>query len=51
MEKISLVDKKDNILGYEDYKKCHQGKGILHRGFAIFFLKKKIFLLKKERKI
>jgi len=50
MEKISLVDKKDNILGYEDYKNCHQGKGILHRGFAIFLFKEENFSSKEGEK-
>ncbi|MBI2133215.1 NUDIX domain-containing protein [Candidatus Woesearchaeota archaeon] len=32
-EDIVVVDEKDNFLGTEDKEKCHDGKGILHRGF------------------
>jgi len=35
MEKLILVNEKDGAIGLEEKVKCHQGKGILHRGFAI----------------
>ena len=35
MEKLVLVNEKDEAIGLEEKVKCHQGKGILHRGFAI----------------
>ncbi len=33
MEHIVIVDKRDNFLGEEEKEKCHDGNGILHRGF------------------
>jgi isopentenyl-diphosphate delta-isomerase len=32
-EKIVIVDEHDAALGEEDKEKCHDGSGILHRGF------------------
>ena len=32
-EQIVTVDENDNVTGEEDKEKCHDGEGILHRGF------------------
>lgn len=32
-ERIVIVDDHDEVLGEEDKEKCHDGEGILHRGF------------------
>jgi isopentenyl-diphosphate delta-isomerase len=32
-ENIVIVDENDDIIGEEDKEKCHDGPGILHRGF------------------
>jgi isopentenyl-diphosphate delta-isomerase len=32
-EQITIVDEHDTVLGEEDKEKCHDGAGILHRGF------------------
>ena len=49
MGKLILVNKKDEIKGYEDKEKCHQGKGILHRAFAIFIFNDEGQLLIQRR--
>jgi len=33
MEHIIIIDEDDNYIGEEDKEKCHDGNGILHRGF------------------
>ncbi|HVN95561.1 MAG TPA: isopentenyl-diphosphate Delta-isomerase [Syntrophorhabdaceae bacterium] len=33
---LILVDKEDEIVGYEPKDMCHKGRGILHRAFSIF---------------
>ncbi|HET6513797.1 MAG TPA: NUDIX domain-containing protein [Thermodesulfovibrionales bacterium] len=33
MERIVIVDDNDNFIGVEEKDKCHEGDGILHRGF------------------
>ncbi|MFH1225129.1 MAG: isopentenyl-diphosphate Delta-isomerase [Candidatus Diapherotrites archaeon] len=35
-EMVTLVDKSDNIIGYEDKGKAHDGRGKLHRAFSVF---------------
>jgi len=35
MEKLILVDKNDEIIGFEEKVKCHLDKGLLHRAFTI----------------
>ena len=35
MTKVIVVNKKDQILDYQDKEKCHQKKGVLHRAFSI----------------
>ncbi len=48
---LVLVDKEDNILGYEEKVKCHMGKGLTHRAFSIFiFNDKKEILIQKRAK-
>lgn len=36
MNQLILVDKNDNIVGYETKEKCHDNEGLLHRAFSIF---------------
>jgi isopentenyl-diphosphate delta-isomerase len=38
MERIVIVDGNDNPIGEEDKDKCHNGNGILHRGFLAMVL-------------
>jgi isopentenyl-diphosphate delta-isomerase len=38
MERIVIVDGNDNFIGEEDKDKCHNGNGILHRGFLAMVL-------------
>jgi len=49
MEKLILVNKKDEIKDYESKEKCHQGKGILHRAFTIFIFNNKNQILIQKR--
>ena len=35
MEQIVIVDGDDNFIGEEEKDKCHDGDGILHRGFLV----------------
>ena len=49
MEKLVLVNKKDEIVGLEDKEKCHKGKGILHRAFSIYLFNNKGQLLIQQR--
>jgi len=48
-ELLILVDKEDNIVGYENREKCHQGKGLLHRAFSIFIFNDQTQLLIQRR--
>ncbi len=49
MEKLVLVNEKDEAIGLEEKVKCHKGKGILHRAFTILlFDNKKRVLLQKR---
>jgi len=51
MKKLILVNKKDKVVGFETKKKCHQGKGILHRAFSVYvFNNKKQLLIQKRSK-
>lgn len=47
--KLILVDERDNILGYEEKQKCHEGTGIRHRAFSIFIFNSKNQLLIQKR--
>ena len=38
MEQIVIVDGNDNLIGEEEKDKCHDGDGILHRGFLVMVL-------------
>ncbi len=49
LEQLILVDKNDNILGFENKEKCHNGNGILHRAFSIFVFNNKKELLIQQR--
>ena len=46
---LILVDRKDNIIGYETKKRCHEGDGLLHRAFSIFIFNDKRQLLLQKR--
>lgn len=35
-ESLIVVDKDDNVLGFEAKNTCHTGEGILHRAFSVF---------------
>ena len=48
-EKLILVDKNDNVLGYKSKVECHDGDGILHRAFSIFIFNEKNQLLLQKR--
>jgi len=48
-DRLILVDREDNILGYRDKETCHLGKGLLHRAFSIFIFNKKKQLLIQKR--
>ena len=49
MEKIILVDKNDNEIGFEEKLTAHQNGGKLHRAFSIFVFNKKEELLLQKR--
>lgn len=48
-EKLILVDKNDNILGYKNKDQAHEGDGILHRAFSIFIFNQDNQLLLQKR--
>jgi isopentenyl-diphosphate Delta-isomerase len=48
-EKLILVDKNDNILGYKNKMEAHEGDGVLHRAFSIFVFNKNNQLLLQKR--
>ncbi|MCK5034005.1 MAG: isopentenyl-diphosphate Delta-isomerase [Calditrichia bacterium] len=48
-EKLILVDKNDNVLGYESKFDCHENDGILHRAFSIFIFNDRNQLLLQKR--
>ena len=49
MQKLVLINEKDEVLGYETKEKCHLGKGILHRAFSIYIFNNKGELLIQQR--
>lgn len=49
MEKLLLVNEKDEVLGEETKEKCHQGEGILHRAFSAHVFNSKGELLIQQR--
>lgn len=48
-ELLILVDARDNIIGYENREKCHEGEGLLHRAFSIFIFNDDGQLLVQKR--
>lgn len=48
MEHIVIIDEKDNCIGEEEKEKCHDGNGILHRGFLAMVFN--IVTLQEKRK-
>ncbi len=48
-EPLVLVDSADQVLGYKDKWKCHQGDGELHRAFSIFIFNSNNELLLQRR--
>jgi isopentenyl-diphosphate delta-isomerase len=49
MEHIVIVDNDDNFIGEEEKGKCHDGDGILHRGFLVTVFNNKGELLLTQR--
>jgi isopentenyl-diphosphate delta-isomerase len=50
--KIILVNKNDEVIGFESKEKCHHPKGILHRAFSVFiFNEKKELLIQKRSRL
>ncbi len=49
MQKLIVVNNKDEILGYKDKEECHKGLGITHRAFSVFILNSKNQLLIQKR--
>jgi len=51
MEQIVIVDENDNYIGEEEKEKCHDGGGILHRGFLamVFNRDGELFLTRRSR--
>jgi isopentenyl-diphosphate delta-isomerase len=49
METLIKVNKHDQVLGFIDRNKAHQGSGILHRAFSIFIINHKKELLIQRR--
>jgi len=48
-EKLIVVDKNDNIIGYDSKANIHEGEGILHRAFSIFIFNDQRELLLQKR--
>jgi isopentenyl-diphosphate Delta-isomerase len=50
MEHIVIVDENDNLIGEEDKERCHDGNGILHRGFLamVFNRQGELFLTRRS---
>jgi isopentenyl-diphosphate delta-isomerase len=49
MQQIVIVDENDNFIGEEEKEKCHDGNGILHRGFLVMVFNNKRELLLARR--
>ena len=49
MKKLLLVNKKDEVIGYETKENCHKGKGLLHRAFSVYLFNNKGQLLIQQR--
>lgn len=52
MEQIVIVDEDDNYIGEEEKEKCHDGSGILHRGFLVMVFNQsgELFLTRRSHK-
>lgn len=48
-KQLIVVNKKDQVLGYETKKACHHGRGFLHRAFSILIFNKNGELLLQKR--
>lgn len=48
-ELLILVDGKDNVIGFENKERCHQGKGLRHRAFSVFIFNDQKQLLVQRR--
>lgn len=48
-ELLILVDARDNIIGFENRGKCHEGEGLLHRAFSILIFNDQKQLLLQKR--
>lgn len=48
-EPLILVDAEDNVLGYENKGRCHDGDGLLHRAFSVFVFNARDELLLQQR--
>jgi len=50
-EQIAIVDKKNNLIGYESKLKCHTGAGILHKAIQVYLFNNKKELLLTKRSV
>ncbi len=52
MDQIVIVDENDNYIGEEEREKCHDGNGILHRGFLAMAFSRdgELLLTRRSRK-
>ncbi len=49
LSKVTVVDKKDQILKYQEREICHQQQGILHRALCVFIINNNDELLLQQR--
>lgn len=49
MPQLILVNEKDEIIGFADKDRCHQGKGLLHRAFSVYIFNEEGKLLLQQR--
>ena len=49
MAQLTLVDGRDNVIGYEEKEKCHDGEGLLHRAFSVFLFNERGEVLIQQR--
>ena len=49
MRRLLIVNKKDEVIGFETKKRCHEGKGIFHRAFSIYLFNGEGQLLIQQR--
>ena len=48
MQQIVIVDEDDNLIGEEEKEKCHDGNGILHRGFLVMIFNKRLITCQEK---